>query len=69
MLKKMTIEIKIYPNNDIIYIDFAYQGIPEELNIKEIKIREKPTEKVDEGIDLVEDITDDYQLVNLPCTR
>ena len=56
------IEIKIYPNNDIIYIDFAYQGIPEELNIKEIKIREKPTEKVDEGIDLVEDITDDYQL-------
>tara|TARA_B100000085_G_scaffold268839_1_gene279613 strand:+ start:809 stop:6547 length:5739 start_codon:yes stop_codon:yes gene_type:complete len=56
------IEIKIYPNNDIIYIDFAYQGIPEELNIKEIKIREKPTEKVDEGIELVEDITDDYQL-------
>ena len=58
------IEIKIYPNNDIIYIDFAYQGIPEELNIKEIKIRDKPTEKNNQETEqeIYTDVTDDYEL-------
>ena len=32
------IEIKTYPNNDIIYIDFEYKGLPEDLNIEKIKI-------------------------------
>jgi hypothetical protein len=30
------IELKTYPNNDIIYIDFEYKGIPEALNIEKI---------------------------------
>ena len=41
-LEEDMIEIRIYPSNKIIYIDFAYKGIPEELPIKEIIIRDKP---------------------------
>ena len=37
------IEVKTYPNSDIIYIDFGYKGIPKELQIKKITIREAPS--------------------------
>lgn len=37
-LENDMIEIKTYPNNDIIYIDFEYKGVPEYLNIEKIKI-------------------------------
>ena len=36
------IEITTYPDINVIYIDFAYRGIPIELPIDEITIREKP---------------------------
>ena len=42
------IEIQILDNetnelsDDVIFIDFAYKGIPKDLNIKEIILREKP---------------------------
>lgn len=42
------IEIQVFDNeiselsDDIIFIDFAYKGIPKELSIKEIILREKP---------------------------
>jgi len=36
------IEIKTFPENDIIYIDFAYKGIPLDLPITSINIREQP---------------------------
>ena len=42
-LEEDMIEIKLYPSNDHIYIDFAYKGIPEELFIEEIKIRPPPS--------------------------
>ena len=38
-LEEDCIEVKIYPNNDIVYIDFGYNGLPENLNISEIKIQ------------------------------
>ena len=41
-LEEDMIEIKTYPSNSVIYIDFAYKGLPEELNIKEIVIRNPP---------------------------
>jgi len=31
-------ELKLYPSNDVIYIDFAYKGIPLELNLRAINI-------------------------------
>ena len=37
------IEITTYPDINVIYIDFAYRGIPIELPIDEITIREKPS--------------------------
>jgi hypothetical protein len=42
-LEEDMIEIKKYPENDIIYINFDYKGIPDYLPIETIEIREKPT--------------------------
>ena len=47
------IELKTYPDKDVIYIDFKYQGIPEELNIDKIVIRSSPKEE--EKIKTVDD--------------
>ena len=33
-------EVTLFPNKDIIYIDFGYSGIPENLNIEKIVIRD-----------------------------
>ena len=38
------IELKL-ADKDVIYIDFKYQGIPEELNIDKIVIRSSPKEE------------------------
>ena len=37
------IELKIHPSCDVIYIDFLYRGIPENLPIEKIVLRERPT--------------------------
>tara|TARA_B100001063_G_scaffold89670_1_gene83525 strand:+ start:26972 stop:32467 length:5496 start_codon:yes stop_codon:yes gene_type:complete len=36
------IKIKSYPDDDYLYIDFGYQGIPEEYNIEKIELRDPP---------------------------
>jgi len=41
-LEEDMIEITTYPEKDVIYINFAYKGIPEDLPIETIEIREKP---------------------------
>ena len=41
-LEEDMIEITTYPGMRVIYIDFAYQGIPETLPIDKIILREKP---------------------------
>jgi hypothetical protein len=38
------IEVTTLPENEVLYIDFAYSGIPEHLNIEKIIIREKVDE-------------------------
>ena len=43
-LEEDMIELQIYPSNDIIYIDFGYKGIPEDLMIEQISIRNQPIE-------------------------
>lgn len=45
-LEEDMIEIKIYPGEDTIYINFKYQGIPEDLPIERIEIRNKPSNAV-----------------------
>jgi hypothetical protein len=37
------IEIRTYPEKDTIYINFACQGVPEDMNIDKIEIRKPPT--------------------------
>ena len=44
-LENDMIEIKTYPKNEYIYIDFEYKGIPETLNIEKIKIIDSITDK------------------------
>ena len=45
-LEEDQIEIKTYPSNDSIYIDFAYEGIPEDLEIKNINIIKNPLDEI-----------------------
>jgi hypothetical protein len=41
-LEEDMIEIKTYPDDDTLYINFGYKGIPLDLPIETIEIREKP---------------------------
>ena len=41
-LEEDMIELKTYPDNDTIYINFDYKGIPEDLPIKRIELRKQP---------------------------
>jgi len=41
-LEEDRIEITTYPENDVVFIDFEYQGLPEYLPIEKIKIRRAP---------------------------
>ena len=42
-LEEDMIEIRCYPDNETIYINFDYKGLPEEIPIELIEIREKPS--------------------------
>ncbi len=44
-LEEDMIELKIYPDCDVIYINFDYKGIPEDLQIENIEIRDKPEDE------------------------
>jgi hypothetical protein len=41
-LEEDTVDIKTYPEEDIIYLDFAYQGLPQDPPIEKIIIRKEP---------------------------
>ena len=41
-LEEDMIELTTYPENKILYIDFAYQGVPRNIPLSKICIREKP---------------------------
>ena len=47
-LEEDMIELKTFPDNDILYINFDYKGIPENLPIKQIEIREAPEKEEEE---------------------
>ena len=53
-LEEDMIEITLYPKKDMIYIDFAYKGIPKELDIDKINIRDKPVQLVEDERQLTE---------------
>lgn len=53
------IELKIFVSNEVIYIDFGYKGIPEDLNIEKIIVKDKqhPQSIIDSKLesDIIED--------------
>ena len=42
------IEITTFPTKDVLFIDFGYKGIPDELNIEKINVRSEPAESIKE---------------------
>ena len=48
------IEIKTYPDNDVIYLDFAYKGLPEDIPIEKIVIRVPPSEFIQKEVEQYE---------------
>ena len=76
-LENDMIEIKTYPSEEVIYIDFEYKGLPEDLLIEKINIRTAPTiiedESVEEKVKTLEDLQfdaiEDIDLVKLEMTE
>ena len=60
-LENDMIEIKTYPNEDMIYIDFEYKGLPEDLLIEKINIRSPPTLSKIDSTEEAEKLTEDKQ--------
>lgn len=68
-LEEDMIEITTFPDLEVIYIDFAYKGIPEDLPLEQIAIRAKPAslEKIEslvgiqegEGVDGIEGVQEE----------
>lgn len=56
-LEEDMIELRLYPDDDIIYINFDYKGIPKDLLIDSIEIRVKPSKKQEEKKQVLTDET------------
>lgn len=58
-LEEDQIEITLYEDNQKIYIDFAYKGIPKDIPIEKIVIRESPPDKaLDKTADKEKEVTE-----------
>lgn len=56
------IEVELYPKKDTIYIDFAYKGIPRELNLQYIEIRNDPTSSVKDTVNIDKEEADNVNV-------
>ena len=61
-LEQDMIEVKTYPEQQVIYLDFGYKGIPEDLPIESIELREPP-EKTKEK-EASPDVTEEQELLD-----
>jgi len=59
-LEEDMIEITTYPDMDVLYIDFSYKGIPENIPLDQIEIRSKPASlyKIASLLDIRDDMED-----------
>ena len=53
-LEEDKIEITTFPEKEVIFIDFAYKGLPEDLPIKNIQIRRAPEMVLEKGAEMEE---------------
>jgi len=61
-LEEDKIEITTFPDNEVIFIDFAYKGIPDDLPIEKINLRKAPDVSITSNNDLNININkDQYQ--------
>ena len=60
-LEEDMIQVTTYPENDILYIDFAYKGIPKHIPLKSICFRNKPAAYKPEEADPADGSKDDYR--------
>jgi len=74
-LEEDMIELKSYPEGDTLYINFGYKGLPQDLPIETITIREKPEkireeekpkvqEESDESIEPIQELDEDAAIEN-----
>lgn len=69
------IELKTYPEGKVFYIDFAYSGLPKELNIQRITVRDEPIKQEDPEViktpieEVVEEITDETFDFDVPILQ
>ena len=54
-LEEDMIEVKVYPENTMMYIDFEYKGIPEQLPITKMVIRDSPMDVKKDDLDTLSD--------------
>ena len=54
-LEEDKIEITTFPDNEVIFIDFAYKGIPDDLPIEKINLRKAPDVSINGNKDQVGD--------------
>ncbi len=55
-LEKDMIEVTTWPERNVFYIDFAYKGVPLDIPLREITLREKPLQVT---VKSLKDLTDD----------
>lgn len=66
------IKIKTYPENDYLYIDFGYKGLPEEYEISKIEIRDTPEtleNKISEKMDVDDSNLEEGEVYESPTTK
>lgn len=68
-LENDMIELKTFPDNEILYINFNYSGLPENIPIELIEKREKPEVIQDHIIDKPEIALDETNMDNLEQTE
>lgn len=61
-LEEDMVEIKIYPDNDTIYINFGYKGIPLDIPIETIEVREPPESQRGEKKTPIDDLKEGEDL-------
>ena len=77
-LEEDMIEVTTFPEKDVIYIDFAYKGIPRDIPFQKFVVREKPPQSVttkesqvigeeepnsEEEVDMNSSITEDEEMI------
>jgi hypothetical protein len=68
------IEIELFKTKEKVYINFNYNGIPEDLSIKQIKIINKPSEYDEEiednlEIEVIKEVEDIVQLLDVDLSK